>query len=176
MLSKIPVKYLAGWLSLSLFSVGFLMLSRSFLKRQRIRNLTPDQMKALISNKLNELVSPSLVPFIVSVAAHETGGFRSPVLHRNRNLFGMRLAEHRPTEATGDVDADSYANYRRLEDSVTDFYLWMDYTDFPWVPDLREFIKQMKARNYFQADELKYYRAVAAWYDKLYFKDGQYIG
>lgn len=78
----------------------------------------------------------------------------------------MRLAKKRPTTATG--SNKGYAVYNSFEDSVTDFYLWMEYTDFPQVNLLRSFIKQMKKRDYFEADLNAYYSGVTKWYDKLY--------
>lgn len=124
-------------------------------------------MKQLISNRAAELVRPQQVPFIVAVSAFETGGFKSPLLRRNNNLFGMRFPRKRPTTAIG--ENGNYSKYATFEDSVTDFYLWMDYTDFPrFTPTVKKFVKEMHDRNYFEADLKQYNQGVEAWLNRLY--------
>lgn len=160
-----------GLLLLLLFLAGYLIFS----KRSRRCRKSPNQLKELITNRLNELVRASQVPFIVSVSAFETGGFRSPVLCENRNLFGMKLPIKRPTTAIGDLNRDGYAEYNTFEDSVTDFYLWQEYTNFPpYIFSLRQFVKNMAERNYFEAEFSVYLRGVSFWWNKLYiFTDEQ---
>lgn len=124
-------------------------------------------MKQLISNRAAELVRPQQVPFIVAVSAFETGGFKSPLLRRNNNLFGMRFPRKRPTTAIG--ENGNYSKYATFEDSVTDFYLWMDYTGFPeYSRTLKQFVKAMYDRSYFEASFQQYYQGSLAWLKRLY--------
>ena len=123
-------------------------------------------MKKLIETELSGLVSAQQIPFIVSVSAFETGGFKSPVLRKNKNLFGMRLPVKRPTVAIG--EKGGYSNYASFRNSVEDFYIWADYTEMPNVTSLKQFVREMKKRKYFEADFEHYYNGCLTWFNILY--------
>lgn len=152
----------SGLLLLFLFWVGYLRLWRTSLSCRKSKK----EMKALITKEANKLVCASQVPFLVSVSAFETGGFKSPVCCNNKNLFGMKHPKDRPTL---DIGSDNqYARYISFPDSVVDFYLWYDYTKMPRCHSLSGFVREMKNRSYFEADYNKYLAGVMVWYEKLY--------
>ena len=55
----------------------------------------------------------------------ETGGFRSNLLWRGNNLFGMKMARKRPTTATNMVYG--HAAYKHWYDSIKDYALWQQW-------------------------------------------------
>lgn len=110
----------------------------------------------------------NLFPYIVAQAKHETGNFLSNVFLQNKNYFGMKLARVRPTVAiNGGLNAPKnegttpYANYKTESDSVVDLLLWFDYTKFPEkVSSSEEYVRELKKRSYFSANEQAYLKAI----------------
>lgn len=62
---------------------------------------------------------------VLAQARLETGNFTSDIFKENHNLFGMKLAETRPTSAIG-VNR-GHAQYRNWKDSVIDYALLQSY-------------------------------------------------
>jgi hypothetical protein len=62
---------------------------------------------------------------VLSQSRLETGNFQSDIFKENHNLFGMKLAELRPTSAIG-VNR-GHAQYRNWKESVIDYALLQSY-------------------------------------------------
>ncbi|MBC7915529.1 MAG: glucosaminidase domain-containing protein, partial [Pyrinomonadaceae bacterium] len=62
---------------------------------------------------------------VLSQARLETGNFTSDIFKENHNLFGMKVAEKRPTSAIG--VHRGHAQYRDWKDSVVDYALFQSY-------------------------------------------------
>jgi uncharacterized FlgJ-related protein len=62
---------------------------------------------------------------VLSQARLETGNFKSAIFTENHNLFGMKLAETRPTFAIG-INR-GHAQYRNWRESVVDYALLQSY-------------------------------------------------
>ena len=62
---------------------------------------------------------------VLSQARLETGNFTSDIFKENHNLFGMKVAEKRPTLAIG--LHRGHAQYRDWKDSVVDYALFQSY-------------------------------------------------
>ncbi len=62
---------------------------------------------------------------VLSQSRLETGNFQSDIFKENHNLFGMKVAETRPTSAIG-VNR-GHAQYRNWKESVIDYALLQSY-------------------------------------------------
>lgn len=62
---------------------------------------------------------------VLAQAKLETGNFTSPIFKENHNLFGMKVAEKRPTSAIG-INR-GHAQYRDWKDSVIDYALLQSF-------------------------------------------------
>lgn len=62
---------------------------------------------------------------VLSQARLETGNFTSEIFKENHNLFGMKVAEKRPTAAIG--ENRGHAQYRNWKDSVVDYALFQSF-------------------------------------------------
>lgn len=62
---------------------------------------------------------------VLSQARLETGNFTSDIFKENHNLFGMKVAEKRPTSAIG--ENRNHALYRNWKDSVIDYALFQSF-------------------------------------------------
>lgn len=62
---------------------------------------------------------------VLAQAKLETGNFTSAIFKENHNLFGMKVAEKRPTSAIG-VNR-GHAQYKNWKDSVIDYALLQSY-------------------------------------------------
>lgn len=62
---------------------------------------------------------------VLSQARLETGNFTSDIFKENHNLFGMKVAEKRPTAAIG--ENRGHAQYRNWKDSVVDYALFQSF-------------------------------------------------
>ena len=79
--------------------------------------------KALISfMKKLQIKYPETV---LAQAKLETGNFTSAIFKENHNLFGMKVAEKRPTSAIG-INR-GHAQYKNWKDSVIDYALLQSY-------------------------------------------------
>jgi len=80
---------------------------------------------------------------VLSQARLETGGFQSAIFKENHNLFGMKLAETRPTLAIG-INR-GHAQYRNWKESVMDYALLQSYI-IAKLPN----VNNSEYRNYIQ--------------------------
>ncbi len=183
--SKKSKRLQQSWLILLLLLSGLLMLLRSFLSRQagqmisetlttrnRVRNDTITLLnvdKKAYIRAVRELLGTDEehAKYVTAVAMHETGVFTSSVYINNRNAYGMRYPSKRTHMAIG--QKNGYAVYNSVEDSITDYGLWLAYhgktiNDFESPEALVDF---MASKGYFEADKAKYKAAVRNHYNSL---------
>lgn len=104
---------------------------------------------------------------IFAQAAHETGNFTSTIFKENNNLFGMKLPRIRPTTAIG--ENKGHAVYRNTLDSIKDFAIYFKVAKLMRTfTSISAYVKALKERAYFEADEKEYEKGVEFFY-KLYF-------
>lgn len=105
------------------------------------QNLTVTQSNAVIKEASSETVESefseeALISFmkklkikypetVLAQAKLETGNFTSAIFKENHNLFGMKVAEKRPTSAIG-INR-GHAQYRNWKDSVIDYALLQSF-------------------------------------------------
>lgn len=107
--------------------------------------------------------------FIVSQAAHETANFTSDIFLNNNNLFGMKLAKIRETTAIG--EKKYHAVYKTYFESIKDYKIYFEYNGYlQSYSTVDTFIKALKTKKYFEADEEKYLIGVKHFL-KLYFNE-----
>jgi len=141
-------------MSLLLVLLLFLLLLFTFLARpeQRIR-------KVLKKAGLND----NQIRIVIAQAKVESGNFSSPVYRRNKNCFGMRDAKIRPENSLNDFDADGYANYNNIEQSVKDYLLWIEYNHLTISEDPLQWAALLKQKKYFQSNTVEYGEAIKSW-------------
>lgn len=122
-------------------------------------------MYLLIRNELIQegITNEALIEFITAQAMHETGYkgyyFNSPVMYRNKNLFGMKHPSVRETVSKGDLKG--YAFYDSYEDSVKDYALWWKAREMPAeYATFKDFVKGLKDKGYFTDSFLNYSNGV----------------
>lgn len=127
------------------------------------------EVKIYSAAKLGGL-NETLARFVVSQAAHETGGFVSPVFLKNNNAFGMKYAGQEL--ATG--KKNGYANYESVESSTLDVVKWI-YKHYGFflmtiapINTLSEYVSFLKRNNYFEAPESEYLKGCEHWYKKIF--------
>ena len=164
-LSNSPT-YLRGLLSLLVLVV--LWLVPYLEKRRQARMNTINEIGKQVYLYLLELgFSLNMARFITAQAAHETGNFNSTIFKENNNLFGMKLPAIRQTTATG--EKRGHATYNTIEDSIKDFKIYYEVRKYLFnYSSIDTYVKDLKAKNYFEASEQDYKEGVKHFYN-LYF-------
>lgn len=145
----------AAILLLLLLGLGSaLFLSR----RKKTSSQTRLPEDSLIINRLtNAGIDPATARMWAAVSRHETGVYKSELLKRANNLFGMKQPKKRETTSIG-ATSNGYASYNTQGDSVSDLILYQREFGYPTrfrsVADLVAF---MKSKGYFE-DTLRVYR------------------
>lgn len=103
--------------------------------------------------------------FIYAVAAHETGNFKSNLLNRYNNAFGMRPAKKRAKFYDAVTD-DNYAIYSSVKKSVDDFMDWFHYHKKDIPTDVTQGVYFMKSKGYFEDSVENYLNGVKYWLNK----------
>ncbi len=123
--------------------------------------------QAAISKVIGESEWAALLPFIVAQSKLETKNYTSNVYNQNNNLFGMKVPSQRPflgSVGSKASDGGNYASYSNDVNSVRDYIEWLRYTSFPTRVDGAEhFVRAMKTRGYFTANEVEYLKALKSW-------------
>ena len=112
---------------------------------------------------------PFSVDYIVSVAAHETGGFKSHLFRKCRNLFGMRPA-HKRYDYAKSIE-NNYNCYKGYRYSIADFiYLIEGYPEIRqgYITGISGLVSAMNRHGYFTASYKQYLSGVSHWYRKLW--------
>jgi len=113
----------------------------------------------------------ALYPYIIAQAKLETDNFTSPVFLKNKNYFGMKMPERRPTiaisggsKAPANEGKTPYAKYLTESDSVTDLLMWFEYTKFPTsVETVNDYARELKKRGYYGSTEISYVKNLKFW-------------
>lgn len=125
-------KYMYHVLVLALgYGIGFaynakdiLNASEALAKQSQLSGLSNDfSEKALIA--LMKELKIKYPEVALSQARLETGNFTSDIFKENHNLFGMKMAELRPTSAVG-VNR-GHALYTNWKESVVDYALFQSF-------------------------------------------------
>jgi hypothetical protein len=123
-------KYIYHLLVLALgYGIGFAFNSNVPLP-------SPERKASKQSNIPNEFSEKALVTLmrelkikypdvVLSQARLETGNFTSAIFKENHNLFGMKMAELRPTSANG-INR-GHASYSNWKESVVDYALFQSF-------------------------------------------------
>ncbi len=124
-------KYIYHVMVLALgYGIGFAYSAKDLLNASEIKNSQSlHQSQSDFSEKaLIVLMKELKIKYpetVLSQARLETGNFTSDIFKENHNLFGMKMAEKRPTSATGiNRGHASYANWR---ESVIDYALFQSF-------------------------------------------------
>ncbi len=123
-------KYIYHVIVLALgYGIGFAYSAKDLLNAAQIKNSPSLQAHSDFSEKaLIALMKELKIKYpetVLSQARLETGNFTSDIFKENHNLFGMKMAEKRPTSAIGiNRGHASYANWR---ESVIDYALFQSF-------------------------------------------------
>ena len=105
--------------------------------------------------------------YVISQAAHETGNFTSALYKNNKNIFGMKEPAVRPSVSIG--EQNGYADYRDIEDSITDFRLYYKYVHLPErFKSISEYVQALKEKNYFEDSQENYEKGVESFFKKYW--------
>lgn len=151
-----------GLSTLALSLAGLLML----LLLSRKRANTSQAAQVIKSVLIREGISPRTADYWVAVSQHETGNFKSDLLQRANNLFGMKQPRQRLTLSKGETKG-GYASYANLSDSVKDLVLYMQEFNYPVdFASIKDLVTFMKSKKYFEDDYYTYLNGVTTWYNK----------
>lgn len=124
----------------------------------------PDQSSISVAVKSKYY---KLAPYISAMARHETGNFKSRLFREGNNMFGMKKAYQRKQVGAqwfAASDGGHYMKYESPAQSLEDLLLWMDARRFPQeVKDARQFVEELKKRNYFGDTVENYFKGVNYW-------------
>jgi hypothetical protein len=148
----------AAWVILS---VTLLLI---FIFRKKMITSKAEQIyKAARLNGFND----ANARFVVAQAAHETGGFISPVFISNNNAFGMKYAG----QALAKGEKLGYAWYETVEISVSDLAKWCGnrrINFFKPISTLADYVNFLKGNNYFEDTAQNYLKGCEHWYKQIF--------
>jgi len=114
-----------------------------------------------------------MIKILTAQAAHETGNFTSKVFKNNNNLFGMRFPKVRKTTAKKELNG--YAYYSNIPLCISDMLLYFEYIklnvhyiNILAADPLREYVRILKSKSYFEDSETNYYNGCLSFY-KMYY-------
>lgn len=110
--------------------------------------------------------SEQTAKYVVAQSAHETNGWTSHVFNTNNNAFGMTYAG----QSTAVGEKGGYAYYVNINQSVSDFAKWFARRNLFYTPitSLANYVRHLKANNYFEDSESNYLRGCEYWYNKIF--------
>lgn len=130
------------------------------------------------ANPINKSViwlSPyrKLRPYLLAQARLESGDFESNIYNLTNNPLAMNHAYQRDQlgdpEPSGIGEAGSDGDiqvYRNDTQGFRDMFLWFKYTRFPThVRDAADYVRNLKQRGYFEANEAEYLRGLESGID-----------
>ncbi|MEJ7779305.1 MAG: glucosaminidase domain-containing protein [Daejeonella sp.] len=122
-------KYIYHVIVLALgYGIGFAYSAKDLLNAAQINSSSVQTRSDFSEKALVALMSELKIKYpetVLSQARLETGNFTSDIFKENHNLFGMKMAEKRPTSAIGiNRGHASYANWR---ESVIDYALFQSF-------------------------------------------------
>ena len=102
---------------------------------------------------------------ILAQFAHETGNFQSKVFTENHNVCGMKFVGQK--NARG--QKNGHADYENIYNSIADFQVYYQINKYLKIyTSVGAYIKELKAKGYFQASETEYNKGMNHFYN-LYF-------
>jgi len=122
-------KYIYHVMVLALgYGFGFAYSAKDLLNAAQINSSLVQTQSDFSEKALVTLMKELKIKYpetVLSQARLETGNFTSDIFKENHNLFGMKMAEKRPTSAIGiNRGHASYANWR---ESVIDYALFQSF-------------------------------------------------
>lgn len=107
--------------------------------------------------------------YMMAQAWFESGDWKSDVYKENKNPFGMRFPQLRPTTAIG--ENRGYAVYRNEFQAVRDLCKWLKYHNAPKsFPSPGHYTEYLKSKNYYEGDPMIYGASVTFEYDRSHKK------
>jgi len=145
------MKFLNGWPIWAFLLLGLVAL----FGRSR-RKGKPVQIMPINQNLMGSLRLP-LLRYIEAQARHESNYYKSDLVARANNLFGMRVPKVRQTLAVPGMQTNGYAVFDNWTDSFKDLLLWMDHTRFPYsVGNAEEYAGELYKRGFFEDSPVNY--------------------
>lgn len=164
--------YLPGFLLLVLLVALFLRRSKTKTPLTKMSIINKDA-EALYFLLIEKGFNYQQARFIVAQSGHETGNFKSKIFKENNNYFGMKLALVRKTTAIG--ENLGHAKYIDLESCVEDFAIYYKVFKYlPVYPSIQAYVKALKEKGYFEADEAAYLLGCIHFY-KLYWEQSNVV-
>ncbi len=144
------MKYSIGW---PIWAFLFLGLAALFGRSRKKEN---QQLKPIQQNLMGSLRLP-LLRFIEAQARHESNYYKSDLVARANNLFGMKVPAKRPTTSKPGTASNGYAVFDSWTDSFKDLLLWMDYTGFPnSVNSPEDYANELFKRGFYTDSPVNY--------------------
>jgi hypothetical protein len=116
----------------------------------------------------------TLMPILMSQVAHETGGFKSPVLQSNNNASGIMFINKTKQKNAikgspfppNESRTAHYAKFKTLKDWAIDYLRIIGKTP-QTATSLTDYAQKLKARKYYTADTNLYAKALISWDNQL---------
>ena len=123
-------KYAYHLLVLALgYGIGFAYNAKGLFsikeQKQKQQEISPDEFSEEALVALMRELKIKYPEVALSQARLETGNFTSAIFKENNNLFGMKMAELRPTSAIG-INR-GHASYSNWKESVVDYALFQSF-------------------------------------------------
>jgi len=157
---------LLGWVSFLSLAALFLSLLKTWSNRKKMITTSKDGgniYRLLLGAGFQE----KFAQWITAQAAHETGNFTSYIYLNNFNAFGMKYMNQK----TAAGEKNGYAYYENFAGSVADYRRLFKSYGFVSVGTVENYIRFLKSRKYFEANEQDYLTAVK-YFLNLYFPGG----
>lgn len=119
-------KYVYHLLVLALgYGIGFAYNAKFSNTEQKVNQQEPNEFSEEALVALMKELKIKYPEVALSQARLETGNFTSAIFKENHNLFGMKMAELRPTSAIG--IKRGHASYTNWKESVVDYALFQSF-------------------------------------------------
>lgn len=149
--SQRTYKKLLPWLVVPL-AIGLFGFRRKYLTTTKANSF----------DFLNNTEYAPLQKFIIAQSKVESANYSSDLFKRSNNAFGMKNATQRG-QLGYSVAGTDYRYYNSLSESINDFVLWLNYTNFPIVTDVNSYARALKDRGYFESSQADYIKALNSW-------------
>lgn len=164
-------KYIYHILVLAIgYGIGFSYSTKGFVNATEVKDITANKdnssdgfsEKALIAfMKELKIKFPEIA---LSQARLETGNFTSAIFKENHNLFGMKMAEKRPTSALG-INR-GHAKYSNWRESVIDYALFQSFI-IARLPTVSKETYRNHIQKYYSETSDYLARIDRVWLDKI---------
>ena len=148
---------------LLLLSLLLLLLLKSTKKVQAKK---PSNYVEFYEALVQKGFSSDIAKVITSVAAWETGNFKSTLYVTSNNCFGMHKPKTWKSRCVATTDS-GYCVYNNFIDSVYDYVDWCNRYILGVHKDPNSQVEAMKQNGYFTAPLQEYKKGVLFYYNKL---------